>query len=87
MRVSITTTIPVKNGQQFILQTLESLAAQTLKPDRVIVLDNLSTDSTPQIVQSFKGLPVEFVRNDKDRLFVLEDDKVTAFLSTGEGER
>jgi len=28
-----------------------------------------------------------FVRNDKDRLFVLEDDKVTAFLSAGEGER
>jgi len=24
-----------------------------------------------------------FVRNDKDRLFVLEDDKVTAFLSAG----
>ena len=66
MRASITTTIPVRNGQAFIRQTLESLAAQTRKPDRVIVLDNVSTDATSQIVQGFKGLPVEYVRNPKD---------------------
>ncbi len=66
MRATITTTIPVRNGQEFLSQTLESLARQTRKPDRVVVLDNLSTDSTPQIVQSFKELPVEYVRNPKD---------------------
>ncbi len=66
MRPSITTTIPVRNGQKFLLQTLESLARQTRKPDRVVVLDNLSTDETPKIVQEFKGLPIEFVRNPKD---------------------
>ena len=55
--------IPVYNGEQFILQTLQSMAKQTLKPDRVVVLDNCSTDRTPQIVREFKELEVEYVRN------------------------
>jgi hypothetical protein len=66
MKPAITTTIPVRNGQEFILQTLDSLAKQTRRPDRVIVLDNCSTDSTPQIVKDFRGLPLEYMRNPKD---------------------
>ncbi len=64
MKARITTTIPVRNGQEFILQTLQSLKAQTLPPDRVIVLDNHSTDNTEAIVKSFEGLPIEFIRNE-----------------------
>ena len=63
MKSKIITTIPVFNGEAFIEQTLESVARQTLPPDRVIVLDNCSTDRTPEIVQNFKGLPCEFIRN------------------------
>ncbi len=66
MKAKITTVIPVRNGEEFLLQTLQSLAAQTMRPDRVIVLDNHSTDATEQIVKGFKGLPVEFSRNEKD---------------------
>jgi glycosyltransferase involved in cell wall biosynthesis len=63
MNPIITTTIPVRNGQEFLLQTLESLSRQTRKADRVVVLDNCSTDATEQIVNDFKGLPLEFHRN------------------------
>jgi glycosyltransferase involved in cell wall biosynthesis len=66
MKPVITTTIPVRNGQEFLLQTLESVAAQTRRPDRVIVLDNLSTDATEQIVRGFKDLPIEFIVNSTD---------------------
>src|SRR6185369_15637274 len=66
MQETITTTIPVRNGQEFTLETLQSLAAQTRRPDRVVVLDNCSTDQTPQIVSDFKSLNVEFIRNPKD---------------------
>src|SRR3982751_5821087 len=66
MQAKITTTIPVRNGQEFILQTLESLCRQTRRPDRVVVLDNRSTDATPKIVREFKGLPIEFLLNEKD---------------------
>src|SRR6266567_2024921 len=68
MKASITTTIPVRNGQEFLLQTLESLAAQTRRPDRVVILDNLSTDGTKKIVDGFKKLPLEWVPNTKELL-------------------
>jgi glycosyltransferase involved in cell wall biosynthesis len=62
----IITTIPVFNGEAFIQQTLESVASQTLKPDRVVVLDNCSTDRTEEIVKNFKGIPCEFIRNERN---------------------
>jgi glycosyltransferase involved in cell wall biosynthesis len=66
MKTVITTTIPVHNGERFLPQTLESLGRQTRRPDRVVVVDNCSTDATPQIARSFQGLPVEYVRNARD---------------------
>jgi glycosyltransferase involved in cell wall biosynthesis len=63
VRTTITTTIPVFNGESFIAQTLESVARQTLRPDRVVVLDNGSTDRTESIVRQFTGINCEFVRN------------------------
>jgi glycosyltransferase involved in cell wall biosynthesis len=66
MKPTILTAIPVRNGQDFILRTLQSIARQTLKPDRVVVLDNCSTDRTEEIVKGFKDLPVEWLRNPKD---------------------
>ena len=63
MQSKITTAIPVFNGEAFIAQTLESLARQTRRPDRVVVLDNGSTDRTEEIVRGFKGITCEFIRN------------------------
>ena len=39
MKSKILTAVPVWNGEQFIEQTLDSIARQTLRPDRVVVLD------------------------------------------------
>lgn len=66
MQSKIITTIPVYNGEAFLEQTLESVARQTLKPDRVVVLDNCSTDRTEEIVKNFAGLRCEFIRNEKN---------------------
>lgn len=66
MQANIITVIPVYNGEKFIRQTLESVARQTLRPDRVIVQDNCSTDRTPEIVRGFTGFPCEYVRNEKN---------------------
>jgi len=57
------TAIPVFNGEAFIGQTLKSVAGQTLRPDRVLVLDNCSTDRTEEIVRNFKGIVCAFIRN------------------------
>lgn len=66
MQSNIITVIPVYNGAKFILQTLQSVATQTLRPDRLIVLDNCSTDATADIVRGFKDIPCEYIRNPKN---------------------
>lgn len=62
----ITAAMPVHNAQEFLGQALESLARQTRRPDRVIVIDNCSTDSTAEIAQKFQEIPVEYIRNPRD---------------------
>lgn len=66
MKSKLLTVIPVFNGEPFLAQTLESVARQTLRPDRVIVLDNCSTDRTPEIVKNFTGIKCEFIQNEKN---------------------
>lgn len=63
MKSNIITVIPVYNGEPFIKHTLESVAKQTMRPDRLVVLDNWSTDTTPETVRSFSGFPSEYIRN------------------------
>ena len=66
MKSQLLTVIPVFNGEPFLAQTLESIARQTQRPDRVVVLDNCSTDRTPEIVKNFTGIKCEFIRNEKN---------------------
>src|SRR3954451_13456009 len=66
MAAKITTTIPIRNIEQYLPETLASLAAQTRKPDRVVVLDNWSTDNSADIARQFRGLPLEYSRNERD---------------------
>lgn len=66
MAAEIITTIPAWNGERFLGQTLESVRRQTLRPDRVIILDDGSTDKTPEIAAQFQDIRVEFVRNPKN---------------------
>ena len=49
----ILTVIPVYNGARYLRATLESLAAQTAPPDRVVVIDDVSSDGTPELVEAF----------------------------------
>jgi glycosyltransferase involved in cell wall biosynthesis len=63
---NIITVVPVYNGEKFIGETLQSVADQTLRPDRLIVLDNCSTDKTEQIVKEFKPFKCEYIRNPKN---------------------
>jgi glycosyltransferase involved in cell wall biosynthesis len=62
----LTTAIPVFNGERFLPATLDCLAQQTRKPDRLVIFDNGSTDRTEEIVANFRGLPCEFRRNESN---------------------
>ncbi len=70
MKSKLITIIPVRNGAEFIGQALDSVAAQTVQPDRVIVQDNCSTDNTEAVVKAYKKLRIEWIQNGKDTLSI-----------------
>jgi|GEM_PF-2737542 len=45
--------IPTFNAEQFIVRALESLRAQTLSPEEVIVIDDGSTDDTLRLIKAW----------------------------------
>lgn len=51
--MDITVIIPLFNGAPWIRQTLESVFAQSQPPLEIIVIDDGSTDKSPEIAQSF----------------------------------
>ena len=49
--MNVAVVIVTHNSAEFIAETLESVKAQTLQPDRIIVIDDQSTDLTMQVVR------------------------------------
>src|SRR5580700_10410124 len=49
---AVTAIIPLYNGAEFIAQALESVLCQTVRPAKIIVIDDGSTDNGPDIVGS-----------------------------------
>lgn len=56
--LTLTIVIPVFNEQDHIAACLSAIAAQTVMPDEVIVVDNNSTDMTVQIAKQFPFVKV-----------------------------
>lgn len=44
---------PAHNEEAFIQKTLDSMVAQTLLPERWVIVDDGSTDQTPEIVETY----------------------------------
>jgi glycosyltransferase involved in cell wall biosynthesis len=60
-RVSIC--VPVRNGERFLPATVRSALDQTYRDVEVVLLDNASTDATPEIMASFDDPRIRVVRN------------------------
>lgn len=61
---------PGRDEAQYMMQTLDSVAAQTIRPAKWVIVDDGSTDNTPQILAEFsqKHDWIEIVtRNDRGR--------------------
>lgn len=55
MKPSVTIVIPVYNRADIVGRTLQSVAAQTLRPLSVVLVDNGSTDATPEVLRQWKA--------------------------------
>ena len=51
MKLSITVVIPVKNAEPHLKTLFSALEKQTIKPNEIIFIDNLSSDGTVEIIK------------------------------------
>jgi glycosyltransferase involved in cell wall biosynthesis len=58
--ISISVVIPAYNSAKFISRTIESVLAQTRRPDEIIVVDDGSTDNTAEVIKKF-GSDVRYI--------------------------
>jgi glycosyltransferase involved in cell wall biosynthesis len=72
MKVSVV--IPVYNGARYLRETLDSVFAQTLPAHEVIVVDDGSSDESPDILRAF---------GDRLRVFRQENQGVAAARNAG----
>jgi len=57
--------LPVYNGEKFLEESIDSILAQTFKDFELVILDNASTDHTPQICRAYAAQDdrIEYHRN------------------------
>lgn len=64
----ITVIIPVYNGALYLAESVDSVRRQTCRPERIILVDDGSTDATPAIAEAMRrdgrGSRVDYVRQD-----------------------
>ncbi len=60
--------VPVYNGARFLSASLECLLKQTFRDFELLVIDDGSTDSSPQIVQGFRDPRIRYVRQENQGL-------------------
>lgn len=58
----VSTVIPVYNRPQFLMQAVDSLLSQTHRPIEIIIVDDGSTDETPQIAKQLSIQYPDFIR-------------------------
>lgn len=67
MTPRISVLLPVYNGQRYIRAAIDSILGQTFRNFELLIIDDGSTDSTADIVNSFNDSRIRIVRN-KNRL-------------------
>lgn len=61
--------IPVYNGVRYIEATLQSVAAQTLIPDEIVIVDDKSLDETIKVIEKISNelvIPVKLIRLERN---------------------
>ena len=74
------------NGERFLLEQLESLAAQTVVPFELVICDDVSSDSTREILEKFAAnanFPVRLYFNSENLGFIKNFEKAIS-LCNGE---
>lgn len=61
-QASISVIVPTFDSARFIGEALDSILAQTLQPEQIIVVDDGSTDNTAEVVARYKDRRIQYIR-------------------------
>lgn len=79
---SITVIVPTFNCGRFIAESIQSILAQTLQPEEIIVVDDGSTDNTEEVVGTFTDPRIRYIRQNNAGVSVARNTGLAA--ATGE---
>lgn len=65
-QVKISVCMATYNGKRFITEQVDSILKQLSHDDEIIVVDDCSTDSTIQILESYNDLRIKIFRNNRN---------------------
>jgi len=65
MTPSLTVLMPVRNGAAFVGQAVQSILVQTFRDFEFLIVDDASTDATPQLLARYNDPRIRVVRNDE----------------------
>jgi glycosyltransferase involved in cell wall biosynthesis len=61
-RVPVSVIVPSYNGGHFLAQALDSILAQTVEPEQIVIVDDGSTDDTELVVRRYKDPRIEYIK-------------------------
>ena len=82
-RVKISVAMCTYNGAEFLPAQLESIAAQTRRPDEIVICDDASTDETRVLLQQFANNPRFLINVNENNLGTLKNFEQAISLCTG----
>ena len=59
--------LPTYNGAKYIWQSIDSCLNQTYKNIELIIVDDGSTDKTPEIIKSYQDERIKYIRHEKNK--------------------
>jgi len=80
MSHQLSVVMPVWNGERYLAEAVESILSQTLQTFEFLILDDGSTDSTPDILRAFAN------RDSRIRLIQLNHEGIVVALNCGIAE-
>lgn len=83
-RMKLSIALATYNGEKYLQEQLDSLLAQTVQPDEVVISDDRSTDRTIEIAKEFqKRAPFDVIvhQNEQQKGFIKNFDKALSLTS------
>ena len=62
----ISVIMPVYNGEKYLREAIDSILTQTYADFEFLIIDDGSTDASPQIVRSYNDLRIRFYQNERN---------------------